>query len=242
MCGSPEELRQDEAAAFMVDALADRPRVLDVGCGDGEIARRLAAVGFAVTAIDLELPRTANAPGVTFIQHDFLTFEAKPFDAIVFSGSLHHILPLDRAVARITRLLTATGRLIVDDFDVEAPDVETLRWYYDVQNLLVGTGIYPADRVDGSHLEDPLTRWRAAHGDRPLHTGAEMRHAVSSRFVIRELRRGEYLHRYIAAGLPADARGAQAAAAVRTLEKQRIESGHIIPVGVRMIADRPRNA
>lgn len=242
MCGSPEELRHDEAATFVADALADRPRVLDVGCGDGEISRRLAAVGFAVTAIDLDVPRSANAPGVTFIQHDFLTFEAQPFDAIVFSNSLHHILPLDRAIARVTKLLTPTGRLIVDDFDVEAPDVETLRWYYDVQNLLAGTGLYPADRVDGSELEDPLTRWRTAHGERPLHTGAEMRHAVSARFVIRELRRGEYLYRYIAGGLPADPRGAKAAKAVRTLEQQRIASGHVIPVGVRMIADRARNA
>ncbi len=236
------ELRHDEAATFVADALADRPRVLDVGCGDGEISRRLAAAGFAVTAIDLEIPRAASAPGVTFIEHDFLTFDAKPFDAIVFSNSLHHILPLDRAIARVTKLLTPNGRLIVDDFDIEAPDAETLRWYYDVQDLLVGTGIYPADRVDGSALEDPLTRWRTAHGNLPMHTGAEMRHAVSSRFVIRELRRGEYLYRYIAGGLPANARGATAAKAVRTLERERIESGHIIPIGVRMIADRARNA
>ncbi|MBA3457741.1 MAG: class I SAM-dependent methyltransferase [Deltaproteobacteria bacterium] len=242
MCGTPEDLRHDEAASFVADALRDRPRVLDVGCGSGEVSRRLAAVGFEVTAIDVELSRARQAPGVTFIEHDFLSFEAKPFDAIVFTGSLHHILPLDKAIARVTKLLTPTGRLIIDDFDVEAPDSETLRWYYDIQNLLVATELYPAERVDGSPLEDPLTRWRAAHGDAPLHTGAEMRHAVSSRFVIRELRRGEYLHRYIAAGLPADARGAKVAKSVQLLEQQRIASGDIIPIGVRMIADRARTA
>ena len=71
-----------------------------------------------------------------------------------------------------------------------------------------------------------------------LHTGAEMRHAVSSRFVIRVLKRHEYLYRYIALGLPSDPRGAKVADAVRRIEQERIASGHIIPVGVRMVAAR----
>lgn len=242
MGGSPAELRHDEAASFVTAALHDRHRILDVGCGDGEVARRLGAAGFSVTAIDLVLPRALPAPGVTFVEHDFLTFEARPFDAIVFTASLHHIVPLDRAIARVTKLLTPNGRLIVDDFDLEAPDADTLRWYYELQQLLVATELYPADHVDGSHLEDPMTRWRAAHGEDPIHTGAEMRHAVSSRFVIRELKRTEYLYRYIASGLPADARGAKVADAVRRIEQERIASGHIIPVGIRMVADRARNA
>lgn len=69
-----------------------------------------------------------------------------------------------------------------------------------------------------------------------------MRHAVSSRFVIRELKRGEFLYRYIASGLPDNARGAKVAAAARKIEQQRIASGHLIPIGIRMVADRAKNA
>ncbi|MDB4963545.1 MAG: hypothetical protein JWP01_3544 [Myxococcales bacterium] len=241
MRGSPEQLRHDEAASFLAAALTDRPRVLEVGCGRGDVARRLAEAGFAVTAIDLSLRDAIDAPGVTYIEQDFLTYEAEPFDAIVFGASLHHIVPLDRAIARVTRLLAPAGRLIVDDFDVEAPDVETLRWYYETQDLLLAADLLDRHRVDGSTLQDPETRWRIAHGDHPLHTGAEMRHAISSRFVIRELKRGEYLYRSIAAGLPADDRGAKIATTVRATERDRIARGNAVPVGLRIVADRARN-
>jgi SAM-dependent methyltransferase len=239
---SPEQLRHDEAVSFLAAALIDRPRVLDVGCGRGDIAVRLADSGFAVTALDIALRDPIESAGVTYIEHDFLTFEAEPFDAIVFGSSLHHIVPLERAIAKVTRLLRPTGRLIIDDFDVESPDGETLRWYYETQDLLAAADLFDRAHVDGTPIQDPETRWREAHGKEPLHTGAEMRHAISSRFVIRELRRGEYLYRYIAAGLPADARGARIATTVRASERDRIARGHAVPVGLRIVADRARLA
>jgi SAM-dependent methyltransferase len=242
MCGSPEELRHEEAASFVAAALRDRPRVLDVGCGKGGIAARLGNAGFAVTAIDVTLRDPVTSPNVTYLEQDFLTFEAEPFDAIVFGASLHHIVPLERAIARVTKLLTPNGRLIVDDFDVEAPDADTLRWYYEVHDLLSAAELYTPERADATDVLDPETRWKEAHRGQALHTGSEMRHAISSRFVIRELRRGEYLYRNIASGLSSDPRGAKIAAAIRKTERDRIASNLLIPVGLRMIADRARNA
>ena len=237
--GKPEGLRNEQAADFVARSIGREPRILDVGCGHGEIARQLGALGCRVTALVVKLRDPVAAPIVKFVDHDFLTYEADPFDVLVFTASLHHISPLEEAVAHAERLLVPGGRLIVDDFDLAAPDQETLSWYYELQELLVAADVYPADRVDPP-AADPTARWQAAHHhDPPLHTGAAMRAQISARFAIRQLQRADYLYRYIAAGLPSDERGTRIANHVRTVERTRIANGTLVPVGLRIVADRP---
>lgn len=237
--GKPERVTNEQAADFVARSIGHEPRILDVGCGHGEIARQLGAMGCRVTALDKQLRDPTAAPNVTFVEHDFLTFEADPFDVLVFTASLHHIAPLEEAVAHAERLLVPGGRLIVDDFDLAAPDHETLTWYYELQELLVAADLLPADRVDAP-AADPTARWQAAHHHEPaLHTGAAMRAQISSRFAIRHLQRVDYLYRYIARGLPADARGARLSNHIRSVERTRIAAGTLVPVGLRIVADRP---
>src|SRR5687767_2966984 len=93
------QLAARESLAFLRAHLGGRRRVLDVGCGSGDIAAALARDGHEVTAVDLRLPPTAErATGVTFLEASLLDVEAPPFDALVFVASLHHIAPLERAV------------------------------------------------------------------------------------------------------------------------------------------------
>ena len=230
----------DHALEFVRGALKGRRRVLEVGCGRGELARRLGE-DFAVTALDRQLPDTRPAPGVTFVERDFLDYTAEPFDAIVFTASLHHITPLARAIGRASDLLVPSGLLVVDDFDLEAPDAETLRWYYDTQEMLRAAGSFDADHVDPPHA-DPVARWRAAHAPHhdhaPLHTGAAMRVAICDRFVIRRLEKGPYLHRYITAHVPDDSHGAAIARHVLATEQRRIADNVFVPVGLRIVAER----
>ena len=80
---------------FVVPAIAGARRVLEVGAGRGTLARRLQAEGFSVTALELCLP-AKDASGVQWVESDFLAFDAEPFDAVLFTASLHHIAPLDR--------------------------------------------------------------------------------------------------------------------------------------------------
>jgi SAM-dependent methyltransferase len=245
MSTAPRALRTEQTAAFLLEVLRGRRRVLEVGCGRGDVARALAVAGHEVTALDLELPDQQPTPGVTYVEADFLAFDlaagAPPFDAVVFTSSLHHISPLDRAVDRAASLTTPGGLVVADDFDLDAPDARTLRWYYEIQELLAAAGAYPVDRIDPP-IEPPradlVARWRDAHlHDPPLHTGVQLRRALGDRLALRERRRTPYLYRYICGGLPDDAHGAAVAAYVLEAERRGIAAGRITPVGLRLLAD-----
>lgn len=160
------------------------------------------------------------------------------FDAVVFTDSLSAVASLQATIEDAARVLVPGGRLIVDDIDLAAPDALSLRWFYDVQELLAVTGVYAHERVHPLASE-PLARWRAGlERDRVIHGGTHMRVAVSSRFVIRELRRVEGFCRLIAAGLRADERGATIAGHVRALERRAIASDTVMAIGLRIVAER----
>jgi SAM-dependent methyltransferase len=238
---TPEDVRVEPTLAFLTTALRGRHRILEVGCGRGTVARRLGAAGFDVTALDRQLGDPTPADRVTFVEQDFLTYSAAPFEAIAFTASLHHIAPLDQTLAHAAELLVPDGLLVVDDFAVEAPDAATLRWYYDTQELLVAAGLYPCDRLDAPH-DDLLARWYEAHtphaSHQPIHSGGAMRHAIADRFSIRDIKCVEYLHRYIGGGLAADDRGGAIAAHVFASERRAIVDGVLAAVGLRIVAAR----
>jgi SAM-dependent methyltransferase len=239
---TPTQLALDHTVSFLAEALRGRHRILEVGCGRGEVARRLGAAGFSVTALDLALPDPSPSPNVTFLERDFLApgppLDDAPFDAVVFTASLHHLAPLAAAVDRAHQLLAAGGLFVADDFDLEAPIAPTLRWYYDLQDLLAAAELFPRDRVDPPD-PDVVQRWRAAHThEPPLHTGVQMRRAIAARFDVRDVQRAPYLYRYLTKRLPPDARGAAVAQHIYNAERRGISDGTLTAVGLRLIAVR----
>ncbi|HET7500872.1 MAG TPA: class I SAM-dependent methyltransferase [Kofleriaceae bacterium] len=235
---NPHSLAIGQTFSFLSEVLRGRHRILEVGCGRGEVARRLGGMGYRITAIDVELPDPAKATNVTFIERDFLKFFAEPFDAIVFTSSLHHISPLPAAIEQAHRLLSPGGLLVADDFDLDAPSVATLRWYYDVQELLAAADVFPREHVDPPAGE-VVQRWRVAHDhDPPLHTGVEMRRAIAARFDLRDVHGAAYLYRYITRHLPHDARGVALAQHVYSTERRGITDGALTAVGLGIVAVR----
>ena len=69
-------------------------------------------------------------------------------------------------------------------------------------------------------------------------TGAQLERELGERLAIRERRRVPYLYRYVSRGVSDDARGAELAAYVLAAEQRRISEGRLVPVGLRLIADR----
>lgn len=97
--------------------------VLDLGCGTGRHAIRLAAAGAArITAVDFsdgmlaEARRKAEGSGIRFVAHDLhepLPFSGGDFDVVVSGLVLEHLHDLDRFFGEAHRVLRPGGRAVV---------------------------------------------------------------------------------------------------------------------------------
>jgi SAM-dependent methyltransferase len=93
-------------------------RALDVGCGEGMLARRLRAIVPEVVGIDSDEASIDTAQsqsgGVEYVLGDFLTypFEPESFDLIASVATLHHLDAVD-ALHRMRFLLRPGGTLAI---------------------------------------------------------------------------------------------------------------------------------
>ena len=120
----PPERRIDErAAAWAIAAVAaagKRPRVLDLGCGDGRISALLADAGGEVTGLDpsevaLERARRAR-PDLHFLRpadDGSLPLPDASFDVVVAVNVLEHVADTQRLMSEVRRVLVPGGRLAV---------------------------------------------------------------------------------------------------------------------------------
>jgi 2-polyprenyl-3-methyl-5-hydroxy-6-metoxy-1,4-benzoquinol methylase len=97
-------------ARFLLAELGlTRKRVLEVGCGSGEVAACLEAAGHIVVGIDADanMILAACGRGIDARQTTWLDFrDTARYDAIVFTRSLHHLKPLDASVEHATSFLS----------------------------------------------------------------------------------------------------------------------------------------
>jgi SAM-dependent methyltransferase len=148
-------------------------RVLEVGCGRGELARALSTDGYDVVAVDPEAPEGAIFRRTTLEALD----EAGRFDGALASLALHHVDDLDVALEKLHSLLRPGAPLVVREFAWDLVDEGTARWDYE-----------RLGRTGG------LAEWRAEHEN--LHTFEEMRAALGARFRERSFDWGPYLSEY----------------------------------------------
>lgn len=231
-------LEREQVFQFVRPRLSGARRILEVGCGQGDLARQLSSDGFEVTALDREIPPESKAGRVRWVEASLLDFSAdRTFDAIVVVATLHHLEPLAEAVSHLKSLLAEGGLLIIDEFDLEAPDESTCRWYYDAQQRLEAAGLYSGHRIKTDRDLPPLTRWRLDHEhEHKLHSGAAMRAALGAQFDLCHVEPVPYLYRYICAGLPDDDVGARVAEEIFERENSAIAEGDLLPVGLRFVA------
>ena len=148
---------------FFVERIAPGERVLDVGCGKGELARDLAErAGARVVGIDVSPRYLAFArersvhANVEYVQADVLTWRPEErFEVVVLSNVLEHVE--DRA--GLLRALVASAR--PDRFLIRVP-VRTRHWHVPLRAEL---GL--EHRSDPQHFveyepEDFVTELKAA--------------------------------------------------------------------------------
>ena len=127
-----------------------RPRVLDLGCGTGELANVFLKRGYSYAGIDIEAERIAYA-AKTYPQGKFQVMDASAlgypdgyFDQILVTGVLHHLSDEDvRNIAKeMKRVLRPDGRaLVMEDIALRGS-----------LNLL-GALVHLAD--EGAHIRRP---------------------------------------------------------------------------------------
>ncbi len=187
--------------AWLADLLPPPPaRILDAGCGEGAMSRRLADAGYAVTSIDADpaAVAAARAAGVPAVRADLASYDDEPFDAVVMLLSLHHMHPLGTALDRVAHLLRPGGMLVLDEYAWDWADDAAIRWFYDTAAILAATGVIDPP-AGGDQL---LARWRSRHTvDGAMCNGGDaMIKAVSARLGNVTVRRVPYLARHLLAG------------------------------------------
>lgn len=116
----------DGIAADIAATAPSGAAVLDVGCGPGHLTRRLAALGFDATGIDLDpamIERATARGGGRYVAADAasLPFDGGVFDLVVSTLSMHHWVDAHAGLAEISRVVRPEGRVLIWDLGRGAP-------------------------------------------------------------------------------------------------------------------------
>lgn len=209
-----------EVLAYVRGALPAAPaRVLEIGAGDGELARAMVAAGYDVTAVDPGVEAGGIVQPISLLDVD----PSLRFDAAVAVVSLHHVDPLAESIAHLAGLLPAGAPLVIDELDCDRFDERAARWWLGQRHALGHD-----DEHDHGHDDHgprtPAEMVGELHSH--IHSIATVRAALAPAFDVGQPIPGPYMHRW---HLPETLRDA---------EVELIAAGHLPPVGCRMLATR----
>jgi SAM-dependent methyltransferase len=188
-------------------------RLLELGCGNGELALALDAAGYEVVAVDPVAPEGPIFRRARFEELD----EPGPFDAVVASSSLHHVEDLGAVLDKVRSLLRPEGVVVVAEFAWEKLDEPTAEWYYG-QLRALGAAL---DRDVPPSLEAVRAEWQAEHEG--LHTGEALVRELDARFERRLFAPEPYLYRELGGPMTEE------------LERMLVEADAIRPLGFRYV-------
>lgn len=177
---------EEQIIPLAVEELAGFTNVLDVGCGDGQIARALAAQGSTVLGIDptelhISIARErAGGPTYELGSATELPVADDSQDAVVACLVFEHIDDLDAAIAEVARVLRPGGQF---SFFLNHPLLQT-----------PGSGW-----IDDHIIDPPEQYWRIGPYLVEAESVEEVEKDVFIRFLHRPLSR--YINSLIAHGL-----------------------------------------
>lgn len=206
MTASPgvEAIHDEFALLARVVPLAGA-RVLDLGCGNGEMSRRMLQEGGAAQVIGLEMDdvqlaknlTAALPPGLGFQRGgaEAIGFDAESFDVVTMFKSLHHVpvAEMDRALAEIHRVLRPGGELYVSEPVFAGEFNEVMRIFHDEEMVraeallalrrAVANGLF-VERAE-IHFMAPIAFQGFADFERRMMNVTHTRHAFDAALVAR---------------------------------------------------------
>jgi SAM-dependent methyltransferase len=187
-------------------------RVLDVGCGQGELTTELAVAGYDVLGID---PLAPQGDLFRRVRLEDLEDGEGAFDAVVALRSLHSIRDLAHGLDRIAALLRPGAALVIDEIGWDLMDEPTLDWLYNQRRALAAAGHGDAP----ASLDEVRAEWEATHLG--VHGYDALRLELGQRFEERAFMWTPCLHRLLGG------------VATEVLEQALIDAGAIQPLGFR---------
>lgn len=137
------EVIADEIKFLATLVPLDGARVVDLGCGNGEFARKLLSEGRAASVDAFEVDEVQHAknlrspavPGLHFRSGgaERIALDDASCDLVVMMKSLHHVPGnlMDEALAEIGRVLASGGYLYVSEPVYDGPFNEIVRLFHD---------------------------------------------------------------------------------------------------------------
>ncbi|MEU6481078.1 class I SAM-dependent methyltransferase [Streptomyces sp. NPDC047017] len=164
---------------------------LDVGCGDGLLARKLAGRAKRVTGIDkspdmIACAREAAAgdPQLTFVEGDFLTAElgCAEYDFVCSVTTIHH-MDYEAALVRMRELLRPGGTLVVVGLAREASVTERAALIVAAPIVRITKVLRRAHGPQGMPVADPqMSYGQVRAAARRLLSGVRYRRHVLRRY------------------------------------------------------------
>jgi SAM-dependent methyltransferase len=241
----PIDVGLDETFRFVNENLpSGNLRILEVGCGTGELAKRLQDNGREVVAIDssAETIEKAASLGINARIAVWPDFAEEPFDVILFTRSLHHIRPLSDALERARQLLKPDGHLVVEDFAFSNVHRSVAEWFYLLLKVLDSCGVLlEANDSFGRKLlsgNGAFALWQDHTHE--INSAREVFDAANDSFEVLKVRWVPYLYRYVSQMVEDSDRGGAIVARVFDLEKKMGAENEDYFIGRRFVAKQMR--
>ncbi|MDG4667826.1 class I SAM-dependent methyltransferase [Mycobacterium sp. 236(2023)] len=175
-------------------AAQHRGDVLDVGCGDGLLAERLAPVSRSVTGIDADpaamhraRARLSTTTNVSLAEDTFDAYDAGDarFDLITFVATIHH-MGLRAALHKARELLRPSGEIAIVGLSANKTAADWVWAALCLPAVRIGSRLHDETPDIGVVMTDPredLREIRSVAGD--VIPGADVRRGLYYRYLLR---------------------------------------------------------